>query len=168
MQSRVHLRLMTNTGVPCALKLTSDKLVGVHKIWLELAAGGIGPKREEITPARLRSSIAWTFLIDAVGEDFRFRFAGDRIIQFMGRRLQGTQLAEFRGTPFFDGMHAFFSRGLATKTPLANGPSPVTYPGKEHLEMEVMLLPLSEDGENVSGFLGAFDTWQLGKHASVR
>ena len=168
MQSRVHLRLMTNTGVPCALKLTSDKLVGVHKIWLELADGGIGPKREEITPARLRSMMPWTFLIDAVGTDFRFRFAGDRIIQFMGRRLQGTQLAEFRGTPFFDGMHAFFSRGLATKTPLANGPSPVTYPGKEHLEMEVMVLPLSEDGENVSGFLGAFDTWQLGKHASVR
>ena len=159
---------MTNTGVPPALKLTSEKLAGVHKIWLELAAGGIGPKREDVTPARLRGTMPWTFLIDIVGEDFRFRFAGDRIIQFMGRRLQGTKLSEFRGTPFFDGMHRFFSRGVETKTPLVSGPSPVTYPGKEHLEMEVMVLPLSEDGKTVVGFLGAFDTWQLGTHAPVR
>ena len=159
---------MTNPGVPHALTLTSDKLAGVYKIWLELAAGRIGPKREEITPARLRSTIAWTFLIDVVGEDFRFRFAGDRIIQFMGRRLQGSQVSEFRGAPFFDGMQRFFRRGIEARTPLANGPSPVTYPGKEHLEMEVMILPLSEDGTSVSGFLGAFDTWQIGTHASVR
>ena len=168
MQSRVHLRLMTNTGVPHALKLTSDKLAGVHKIWLELATGPIGPKREEITPARLRGTMPWTFLIDVADGDFRFRFAGDRIIQFIGRRLQGALLSEFRGTPFFEGMHRFFSRGAEAKIPLANGPAPVTYPGKEHLEMEVMILPLSEDGITVSGFLGAFDTWQIGTHASVR
>ena len=160
---------MTNKGVPVELKLTSDKLAGVHKIWLELAAAGsIGPKREEITPARLRGMMPWTFLIDIVGEDYRFRFAGDRIIQFMGKRLQGALLSEFRGTPFFDGMHRFFSRGAEAKIPLVSGPAPVTYPGKEHLEMEVMVLPLSEDGKAVSGFLGAFDTWRLGTHASIR
>jgi hypothetical protein len=28
----------------------------------------------------------------------------------------------------------------------------------------VLLLPLSEDGATVTGFLGAFDTWQLDTH----
>jgi hypothetical protein len=159
---------MTDSVATRALILTSEKLVGIHKIWRELAAGGIGPTREAVTPARLRGTMPWTFVIDVVGEDFRFRFAGDRIIQFMGRRLQGTLLSEHRGTPFFDGMHQFFSRSVTTKMPLTNGPSPVTYPGKEHLEMEVMVLPLSSDGETVTGLLGTFDTWQLGTHASVR
>ncbi len=159
---------MTDSAATCELALTSEKLVGVHKLWRELAAGGIGPAREAVTPARLRGTLPWTFVIDVVGEDFRFRFAGDRIIQFMGRRLQGTLLSEHRGTPFFDGMHMFFRRSVQTKTPLANGPSAVTYPGKEHLEMEVMVLPLSNDGQAVTGLLGTFDTWQLGTHASVR
>jgi len=159
---------MTNSVATRELILTSEKLAGIQKIWRELAAGAIGPTREAVTPARLRGTLPWTFVIDVAGEDFKFRFAGDRIIQFMGRRLQGTLLSEHRGTPFFDGMHQFFRRSVDTKTPLANGPSPVTYPGKEHLEMEVMVLPLSNDGESVSGLLGTFDTWQLGTHASVR
>jgi len=150
------------------LTLTSEKLAGIHKIWRELAAGAIGPTREAVTPARLRGTMPWTFTIDVVGEDFRFRFAGDRIIQFMGRRLQGTLLSEHRGTPFFDGMQLFFRRSVQTRLPLVNGPSPVTYPGKEHLEMEVMVLPLSHDGETVTGLLGTFDTWQIGTHTSVR
>ncbi len=148
------------------LRLTSDKLIGVHKIWRELAGTGLGPKREDITPARLRSAIAWTFLVDAGADDFKFRFAGDRIIQFMGMRLQGSLLSQHRGTPFFDGMHGFFSRCAATATPLVHGPAKATYPGKEHLEMEVMVLPLSDDGKAVSGLLGAFDTWRLGTHSS--
>jgi hypothetical protein len=159
---------MTDSVATRELILTSEKLAGIQKIWRELAAGAIGPTREAVTPARLRGTLPWTFVIDVVGEDFKFRFAGDRIIQFMGRRLQGTMLSEHRGTPFFDGMHQFFRRSVDTKAPLANGPSPVTYPGKEHLEMEVMVLPLSNDGESVSGLLGTFDTWQLGTHASVR
>lgn len=157
---------MTKSCVTPELALTSEKLAGVHKIWRELAAGGFGPKREDITPARLRGTIAWTFLIDIAPGDFKFRFAGDRIIQFMGMRLQGALLSQHRGTPFFDGMHAFFSRCVAIQAPMAHGPAKASYPGKEHLEMEVMVLPLSDDGETVSGILGAFDTWRLGTHSS--
>jgi hypothetical protein len=159
---------MTDSGTARELKLTSDKLIGIHAIWRELAAGGVGPKREDITPARLRGTMPWTFVVDLAGADFKFRFAGERIIQFMGRRLQGTQLSEHLGAPFFDGMHNFFSRAVRMKVPQAYGPGPVTYPGKEHLEMEVMVLPLSDDGHGVHGLLGTFDTWQLGTHVSGR
>ncbi len=157
---------MTDSGTARDLKLTSEKLIGIHTIWRELAAGGLGPRREDVTPARLRGTMPWTFLVDLTGTDFKFRFAGERIIQFMGRRLQGTMLSEHLGTPFFDGMHNFFSRSIQMKMPQAYGPGIVTYPGKEHLEMEVMVLPLSDDGHSVSGLLGTFDTWQLGTHVA--
>jgi hypothetical protein len=159
---------MTDSSAARELPLTSEKLIGIHKIWRELAAGTVGPKREDITPARLRGAMPWTFVVDLADGDFKFRFAGERIIQFMGRRLQGTQLSEHLGTPFFDGMHNFFSRVVQMKVPQAYGPGPVTYPGKEHMEMEVMVLPLSDDGRSVSGLLGTFDTWQLGTHVSIR
>jgi hypothetical protein len=161
---------MTDTGTTFTPRLTSQKLAGIHGVWSGLRAGGIGPKREDVTPARLRGNLPWAFLIDVVddGRDFRFRFAGDRIIQFMGRRLAGTLLSEHLGTPFFDGMNAFFKGCVTAKAPMASGPRRATYPGKEHLEMEVMVLPLSDDSVAVTGLLGAFDTWQLGTHTSGR
>ncbi|HEX4301950.1 MAG TPA: PAS domain-containing protein [Rhizomicrobium sp.] len=155
---------MTDSGAKFDLTPTSEKLAAILAIWRELAADGIGPKRDAITPARLRGTMPWVFLLDVVGEDFKFRFAGERIIQFMERRLQSSLLSEHRGTPFFDGMHNFFSRAVLTRTAQAYGPGPVTYPGKEHFEMEVMVLPLSDDGQSVSGLLGTFDTWRLGTH----
>ena len=158
---------MTDTG-KSELALTSDKLAATHAVWRELAAGRIGPKRDEVTPAKLRGVTAYTFMVDVVDGDFRFRFAGDRVIQFMGSRLAGTFLSEYLGTPFFDGMKRFFVGCVAGKRPLANGPRRATYPGKEHIEMEVLVLPLSDDGVHVTAIIGAFDTWAAGTHDSGR
>lgn len=160
--------MMTDTGDKFGLRLTSAKLAAALAVWSEAAAGRFGPARDEITPARLRGVTASTFMIDVVdgGADFRFRFAGDRVIQFMGRRLAGSLLSEFAGTPFFDGMQRFFHGCVAGKRPIATGPSRATYPGKEHFEMEVLVLPLTADGVKVTGLFGAFDTWQAGTHSS--
>ena len=51
----------------------------------------------------MKGVLASTFIIDVVdgGQDFRFRFAGDRIIQFMGRRFAGILLSELTGTFFY-------------------------------------------------------------------
>jgi hypothetical protein len=99
-----------------------------------------------------------------VGEDFRFSFAGEQVIQFMGTRLSGKMLSETAGTPFFDAMQRFLEQCVETKIPLKAGPLRAVYPGKEHLEMEVIVLPLSDDGREVTAILGAFETWQAGTH----
>jgi hypothetical protein len=150
--------------------LTSEKLKNVFDTWESLRAGRIGPKREEITPAPLKGVLASTFIIDVVdgGQDFRFRFAGDRIIQFMGRRFAGMLLSELTGTAFFDNMRAMYAGCVAAKAPIASGVSQATYPGKDFLEIEAMVLPLSEDGANVTHLFGAFDSWQLGTHLAGR
>lgn len=146
--------------------LTSDKLAGIHAAWNELSGGRIGPRREEVRPARLRSAMPWVFLIDVVGSDFRFSFAGERIVEFMGRRLAGELLSAHLGTPFYDGMNRFFARCVTTGQPVSAAPRRASYPGKEHLELEAMVLPLSDDGKTVTSLIGAFDTWQAGTHTS--
>jgi hypothetical protein len=151
------------------LALTSEKLRATYDVWRELRGDRVGPKRDEITPARLRAALPWTFTIDVVdaGADFRFRFAGDRIIQFMGRRYAGSLLSELGSSTFFNQMRAMYAGCVAAKAPVASGVRQASLPGKEFLEIEALVLPLSEDGVNVTALFGAFDSWQLGTNKSA-
>ena len=147
--------------------LTSDKLKAAYAVWDATRAGRIGPRRDEIVPANLRGVLTFTFTMDVVddGKDFRFRFAGDRIFQFMGRRLAGSLLSEQPNTAFFDSMRTMFAACVAARAPIASGVRQATYPGKDFLEVEALVLPLSENGTDVTHLFGAFETWQLGTHS---
>ena len=149
--------------------IKSEKLRAVHATWMQLAAGRLGPRRAELTPAQLRRSTSWTFFVDVVdgGRDFRFGFAGDMLMQFLERSCEAPTVAGMKGVHFFDKADELFRQCLATQRPLVSGPKPTRYRGKEHLERQVLLLPLSEDGVTVTGLLGAFDTWQLGTNDHV-
>jgi hypothetical protein len=151
------------------LALTSEKLRLTYEVWQDLRGDRIGPKRDEIAPARLRAVLSSAYTIDVVdgGKDFRFRFAGERIIQFMGRRYAGTLLSEKHGSVFFDNMARMFTRCVTTIQPVSAGPVQASLQGKEFLEIEALVLPLSDDGLTVTGLFGAFDSWQLGTHKSA-
>jgi hypothetical protein len=139
--------------------LVSDRLVGTYEAWKRTATGRMAPKREEITPALLRSVLPWIWMIDVVegGADFRFRLAGDRIVQFMGRRYAGLMLSDHLDGPFFQRMRAVLVECLSRKAPVAVGPVRTNLPGKQFLEMEVVVTPLSEDGDTISCLFGAMD-----------
>ena len=149
-----------------ARAVTSPTLLSVYEIWKTLAAGRIGPRRSELTPAQLRRAMPATFTVEVIdgGKDFRFGFAGDRLMQFLDRRCDAPTLAGLKSVRFFAGADALFRQCADSKKPLISGPKPTTYSGKEYLEREVLLLPLSEDGVAVTGILGAFETWLLGTH----
>ncbi len=150
-----------------ARAVTSEKLLAVYTAWKTLAGDRIGPGRAELTPVHLRRTLSWTFIVDAIdgGKDFRFGFTGDKLMQFLERRCPAPTLAGMRGIHFFDKADELFRQCIAGRKPLVSGPKQTHYRGKEHLERQVLLLPLSEDGMTVSGLLGAFDTWQLGTNA---
>jgi hypothetical protein len=147
-----------------ARAMTSRTLLSVYETWRTVAAGRIGPRRSEMTPAHLRRTTPWTFFVEVVdgGRDFRFGFAGDRLTQFLEQRCPTPALSGLTGTNFFAAAGTLFRQCVESKKPMLSGPKPTTYSGKEHLEREVLLLPLSEDGAAVTGILGAFETWQLG------
>jgi len=139
--------------------LTSERLIDVLAAWRRVCLGRMAPKREEMTPALLKNALPWIWMIDVVegGKDFRFRIAGDRIIQFMGRRYAGSLLSEFVDLPFFQNMHSILMAALERKRPLMAGPGRSKLEGREYLELEVLVLPLSEDGEAVTTLFGAME-----------
>jgi hypothetical protein len=153
---------MSETGDNFAHRITSDKLLAVYRVWREVSAGRIGPRRSELTPAHLRRATPWAFTVDLIDGDFRFGFAGDRLVQFLEKRCATPNVSGLRDIAFFAAAEKLFRHCAETRKPLISGPKPTFYEGKEHLEREVLLLPLSDDGLHVTGLLGAFDTWRLG------
>jgi hypothetical protein len=149
----------TTTTLKSVDAVESGLLAAVHDAWKKLAAGRLAPKREEITPAMIKSALPWIWMIDVVddGADFRFRIAGDRVVQFLGRRYAGLLLSEFQGEPFFQRMRAILVESVKHKRPLAAGPMGSNMAGKEFLEMEVVVLPLSEDNQRVTTIFGAME-----------
>ena len=144
--------------------LVGDKSRALHAIWLKLTGDRLAPKREEFTLAHIRTLAPWVWSIDVIdgGKDFRFRLAGDRIIEFMQKRYVGAVLSELPRVPFFVRMQAILSHCVATQRPVAAGPFQSAYENKDHLEMEVVVLPLSDDGESVTALLGVMELWPLG------
>jgi hypothetical protein len=148
----------------------SERLKDMLETWTRIAAGRIGPRREEITPALLRGALPWVWFVDVIdgGADFRFRLGGDRVIQFMGRRYAGELLSASQSDPFFQRMRAMFVACTRQERPIAIGPERSIKKGREFFEMEVLALPLSEDGRTVSGLCGAIDLRPVGELAGGR
>lgn len=146
--------------------ITSDKLADVLRIWNEISGGRFAPRRDEVTPSKLRALLPWTWFVDVVdgGKDFRFRIAGDRVVQYLGSRHAGKMLSELRGPDFFELMHDIFAYTVRYKRPIAHGPLRSSHAKRESFEAEVLVLPLSDDGENVTALFGGFEAWLYGTH----
>ena len=140
-------------------QLASERLIGVLDAWKRTTGNRLAPKREEITPSLLRAALPWIWMIDVIdeGKDFRFRIAGERVIQFMGRRYAGERLSDNLDNPFFQRMRTILAECTQRRRPVAAGPIRSNLKGKEFFEMEVVVMPLSEDGQTVTTLFGALD-----------
>jgi len=156
---------MESIGV-LARSLSSEPLRAILEAWAKAANGRIGPRREELSPAKLRKATAFTFTVDLVedGKDFRFGFAGEKVLEFLARRCAAPTLTGMRGTRFFDDAEMLMRQCVTRAHPVISTPRQTTYSGREYLEREVLLVPLSHDGMRLSGLLGGLDTWLLGAH----
>ena len=153
-----------NSNFKPAAALVGDRARAAHALWERVKGSRLAPKRQEITLALVRTLAPWMWIVEVVddGEDFRFRQAGDRVVQFLGRRYSGTSLSELPSDPFFNRLETILARCLEQKAPVAFGPVRSAHPGKEHWEVEVIALPLSEDGEKVTALFGVVELWPIG------
>ena len=158
---------MTDSVEHLAHSLKSEVLRTVFDVWRKTADGRIGPQRVELSPAKLRKATSHTFAVDLIddGRDFRFGFTGEKVMQFLDRRCEAPTLTGLRGSHFFDAAEKLIRKCVADARPIVSSPRRTHYSGREYLEREVLLLPLSEDGVRVTSLLGAFDTWLLGTHS---
>ena len=148
-------------SIPPRLKspeeLESEELRAAHTAWRNLAGGRWAPSRKEIGPSMFRSVLGEIFLMEVIdgGADFRFALGGDKIIRFLHSRLStGTLLSSLSGSLFLERALRVFRQCIATKQPVAAGPSPAALAGRELMSLEALVLPLSED-DAVTSLIGA-------------
>ena len=138
--------------------LVSNELAGAYRAWLRLANGRFAPARREISPKHLKPVLATAFLLDVIdgGADFRLSLGGDRILRFLLDRLSpGMLLSRVSGSLFHERATRMMKYCVDTMLPVAAGPSQASLEGREFLSTEVLVLPLSDDGELVTSVLGA-------------
>jgi hypothetical protein len=145
-----------------ACEIASERLRRLHGYWAVLRGDRFAPARSELSPVDMKDQLAWIWIMDVIegGDDFRFRLGGDRVIQFFGRRLAGETLRTvIPEAPLFFGRFFDLVRMAAVgRKPSALGPTQTAYEPRSYLEVEALLLPLSDDGVNVTGLLGCIET----------
>jgi hypothetical protein len=142
-------------------QLASERLRRLYAYWESLKGDRVAPSRSELNPAEIRDQLGWIWLMDVIegGEDFRFRMGGDRVIQFFGQRLSGMLLSNaMAGAPeFFARFRNLVRLAALNGMPASGGPAQTAYQPRSYLEVEALMLPLSDDGTTVAGILGGIE-----------
>jgi hypothetical protein len=117
----------------------------------------------------VRNLAPWLWAVDVIddGADFRFRLAGDNIAQFLEGLHAGMLLSELPQSPFYERLRQTLAHCVEHKQPVAVGPIRSGYEGKEHWEMEAVVLPLSEDGKIINCLMGAMELWPVGTNGAA-
>lgn len=154
--------------IPCRPTgdIVGDNAHALQNIWLQVRGERIAPRRRDITlpmVGRLAQWLWWADVIDR-GTDYIFRMAGDRVIQFYGRSFNGTHLSALTPIAFMQTKRNAFAHCVKHKAPLVLGPHISSYPDKECWEIEMLFLPLSENGTDVTGIMGSLEYWPVGTH----
>jgi len=145
------------TAFKTAPELVAEPLVTIYQGWRELAGGRFAPRRREVDPARFKAHLDSVFLVEVVGEsvDFRLGLAGDRVMRFLGSEFKvGKLLSEIATSPFQERSVLLFRRCVGTRAPVALGPVRTLHDDRDFLDIETIILPLSDDGVSVTGLLG--------------
>ncbi len=127
----------------------------LYQYWNELRGGRKAPSRFEVEPVNIGIILSQTFILEYVdAQTIRFRLAGTKICEQFGH--------EFRGINFLDlwtdtdrigfqrqfaNINAHAAIGLSTITgTITNGST---------AQFEVLILPLTHNGSQITRFLGA-------------
>jgi len=138
-----------------AATLVHPVLRRLYDYWRDRAAGRIGPRRDDIDPVDFAYAVGWTSLIEVRdgGRSFEARVLGGRTASAIG--LPGTASRDSD----FDDPELLASAGRNQRWVVRHR-LPVRlladlHTARRHYRMEVLLLPLSEDGVTVDRLLTA-------------
>jgi hypothetical protein len=143
----------------------ADTVVGERSrallaVWDRLKKDRIAPLHEEITPALPPGVTPWIWNTDVIeaGKDFRFRFGGQPVVEFMGEPHSGVLLSEMPDCPFFTRLRTILTHCVRQRKPVAWGQ---TRESNDHPANEVLVLPLSGDGADITGLIGVMEAWPV-------
>ena len=147
------------TGYVMPSEPSTPGLQKLLEYWQSKCSGGRLPTRADIDPADLSFLLPNLFLMDVnMGEEarnrFRFRLFGTELARVHGRDRTGKTFHETLEEEPADGSVTWATRLVNERIPLFVG-GRVRYLRKEWLKFENAMLPLQNDGGEVSMILGA-------------
>ena len=136
--------------------IRDSRLAVTLRVWRKLCGTRFAPTRHEITPADFRQMLGRLALVDIVpGETgparYRYRLMGTRLAAQDALDLTGKRLADLPNTDQRAVVQAAFDAACQTGRPVYR--EDVRQDGNRRNTYARLLLPLSEDGQTVTGLL---------------
>jgi hypothetical protein len=123
--------------------------------WNSLRGARSAPERRDIDPARIKSALASTFILERdSAEEFSFRLAGSHICSAYARELKGrsfTRLWHTRDRDALDTLIRAVTEDHAVALVTFEGTTPV----HTRASFETILLPVRHNGTTTNRILGA-------------
>lgn len=121
--------------------------------WRDLRGDRDWPATGDVSQAGLADMWDYSFLIDLNGTAPRFVHFGPWQAEFYGADMSGRGLAELIGDTLAERSTRYLPEVLQRRIPITYG-GEVTEPGGRRILYRSILMPLSDDGETLSGILG--------------
>jgi hypothetical protein len=143
---------MTTTFDPSGV--SAPRLRQAYAYWQGKLGGRAMPSRRDIDPIEMPQLLAHLVLLDVVPEplDFRFRLIGTEVRTMVARDYTGLCFSELPGKGKGSVVWGNCEKVVLSKAPLSGDP-PYVGPEPKVVRCENLLLPLSEDGSEVSMIL---------------
>lgn len=122
--------------------------------WLSKRGPRRCPDKTDIDPTEIGPLLPHIILLDAAppGGEFRYRLAGTRVTQMVGREVRGLTQRELHGNPSDPAMVQGIARIEAEYAWVARAfaggfrTSQLAVPGRDHVQLARLILPLSDVG----------------------
>lgn len=129
-------------------------LVELLEHWKTLRGDRLMPGRSDFDPTqvpRLLSAICLVEVIDG-GSDYYYRVAGSRLEEMCGQKLQSRRFSEITDADARESMTATCKACVQSAGPVVIK-NQLREPGRDHMSITAIILPLSDDGEAVNMIL---------------
>lgn len=131
--------------------------------WVGWSVEGRVPRRRDIDPLQIKDLIPYLQLLDIGGtpDDLRYRLVGNEISAVFGFEPRGKTRGEIRAARVSPEKYADFditsreTHDVATRGIVAYTHDHLTSYNRDHLDYARLLLPISEDGDRITGVFGA-------------
>jgi hypothetical protein len=127
--------------------------LALYRYWESKRAGRAMPARGDLNPAEVPGLLPHLMLIEVVGEQFRYRLVGSRVVQDFGRELTGTFVGSHVNPPeYARAICSIYARVCVDRQPVFTT-GEYRSPSKLSHIVSRLLVPLAEDGEQVNMIL---------------
>ena len=132
----------------------SLKAVAMH--WDSVRGARLMPSWEDLQPKAIghQLAIAWSLKYDRAQGSFTGRLAGDRIARLVGKNFRGLPLAQAQSSASFASMYPVLTRVVREPAAFC-GSGNIFRQGERLVKGERIILPLSGDGIEADGVIGA-------------